>query len=355
MISETAMNEISEVLVLGGVFATGVLGSVVYYFARFFLFPDDDSVEVKKTEIPEKKVKNISLSEALAKSRKSIWSKSGGAPLSSLEDLEESLYLADIGPQTVSYLTEQAQEKLKGQAFDIDAVKKVFKDEILEIFSDNSPSEKLNDLIQTEQKKPHVIAIVGVNGAGKTTTIGKLAHYFAKNGKKVMVAAGDTFRAAAEEQLNVWAERSKTLIFKAADQTKDPGAVAFQAYEKALKEEVEILIIDTAGRLHTQGNLMQELEKVKRVLAKKDPDLPQDLWMILDANTGMNALHQADAFHKSLSLSGVIMTKVDGSAKAGMAIGVKKGLNVPILMLGMGEGIEDIKIFSPKEYVESLV
>lgn len=362
MILPFTMTEVNEAIILGGFFTFGIFGSIFYYFARFFLFPDEDVEQrlggkkeevVKKTSFEPRKV--VTLSDALQNSRRSLWRSGGGLPVQSVEDLEESLYMADLGPQTVTYLTEKVQGKLKNEVFDLDKVKAIFKDEMRNVFGEDQPEELLNAILARKSDKPFVIAIVGVNGAGKTTTIGKLAHFFSQKGKKVMVAAGDTFRAAAESQLNVWAERSGTLIFKAPDQTKDPGAVAFQAYEKALKEKADILLIDTAGRLHTQDNLMAELEKVKRVLQKKDADLPQALWMVLDANTGTNALYQAQAFHKALGLTGVIMTKVDGSSKAGTALGVRQTLEIPILMLGVGESIEDLRPFKPRDFVESLI
>lgn len=336
--------------------AFGTFSSVIYYFARFFLFPNEENRKLPERQTSKSPTKIApSLSEALSKSRSSLWRSRSEIPLSSIEELEESLYMADLGPQTVSFLTEKVHSKLKGESFDLHKVQEIFKEEMLQIFEGDDPSEKLDQIYEKEQAAPYVIAIVGVNGAGKTTTIGKLAHLFSKKGKKVMVAAGDTFRAAAESQLGVWAERSETLIFKASEQTKDPGAVAYQAYEKALKEEVDILLIDTAGRLHTQDNLMAELEKVKRVLQKKDEVLPQEVWMILDANTGTNALHQAQAFHKSLGLTGLVMTKVDGSSKAGTALGLRQSLGVPILLLGVGEGMEDLRTFEAKDFVNSLI
>lgn len=350
------MNEISEILILGGVFGVGLISTVGYYFARFYMFNDKDWTKPQEGEASASKPKKtLSLSEALVNSRKSIWRSGEDLPVDSIEQLEESLYMADLGPTTVNYLTEKVQEQTKGESFSLERVKAVFRNEMNEIFEGDEPEKRFEELVALEQKEPHVIAIVGVNGAGKTTTIGKLAHKFNLSGKKVMVAAGDTFRAAAEAQLDAWAGKSETLIFKAPSQTKDPGAVAFQAYEKALKEGVDILLIDTAGRLHTQDNLMMELEKVKRVLAKQNPEAPQDVWMILDANTGMNAMHQAKAFHEVLNLTGVIMTKVDGSAKAGMALGVRQTLGVPILMLGVGEGMEDLRPFNPQDFVNSLV
>ncbi len=348
------MSELSEIVILGGVFAVGLIGSGIYYFARFFLFKDmRPNTQLLKKKGNPKKVD--SLFEALSNSRKSIWRLESDLPLDSIQDLEEALYIADLGPDTVAFLIERVQEQIKGEKFSLDKIKNIFKSEMTKIFKEDFSAQKISALIKEKQSSPHVIAIVGVNGAGKTTTIGKLAYKFSQEGKKVMIVAGDTFRAGAETQLSVWAEKSNTLIFKALPQTKDPGAVAFQAYEKAKKEEVDILLIDTAGRLHTQDNLMQELKKVKRVLSKQDIKAPQDIWMILDANMGMNVLHQTKVFHKTLGLTGVIMTKVEGSAKAGMALGVKQSLGIPILMLGTGEGIKDIRLFNSQDFVSSLV
>ena len=330
--------EIAIVLGVCGLMATGF-----YYFFRFYFFKDNQP-------------KRVTLSEVLSKSKRSFWSKSGqnAEQVENLEELEEALYMADLGPETVSYLIEQVREKIKDEDFDLSKIKAFFKEE-MESFFEACEGEKVFQRALNGGARPYVISIVGVNGAGKTTTIGKLAFRFLSEGKKVMVAAGDTFRAAAGSQLGVWAERSQALIFQGDEKTKDPSAVAFQAYEKAKKEGVDILLIDTAGRLHTQGHLMKELEKVQRVLKKHDPLAPHESWMVLDANTGMNAYYQAESFHKSLNLTALILTKLDGSAKAGMALGVRKALGVPVLMIGVGEGLEDLRLFEPKSFVESLV
>ena len=358
------MTETMELLLYAGVFATGIVSTAGYYFARFYLFKGEQKkgVPYKEEKPPAKKVETKTLSEALTKSKRSIWSRGGAADsgeVKNLDELEESLYMADIGPQTVSFLVNQVKEKISNnsEGFDVSKVKSLFREEMLDLFT---PSE--GELVYQRALKgkegsdgPYVISIVGVNGAGKTTSIGKLAHKFLSQDKKVMVAAGDTFRAAAQEQLGVWAERSKALIFNAPENTKDPGAVAFQAYEKAKKEGVDILLIDTAGRLHTQDNLMKELEKVQRVLKKHDESAPHEVWMVLDSNTGMNAFYQAESFHKTLGLTALILTKLDGSSKAGTILGIRKSLGVPIFMLGLGEGIEDMKLFEPEDFVGSLV
>jgi len=362
------MTENIELLLYAGVFATGLVSTAGYYFARFYLFKDSkESGAANKEKFsakPKPVTKTKTLTEALTKSKKSLWfrtAESGGEEVKSLDELEEALYMADIGPQTVSFLVDQVKEKIteNSNSFDLNEVKDFFRAEMLDLFT---PLEgelvykrALTGSHAGESKAPYVISIVGVNGAGKTTSIGKLAHKFLSEGKKVMVVAGDTFRAAAQEQLGVWADRSKALIFKAPLETKDPGAVAFQAYEKAKKENVDILLIDTAGRLHTQDNLMKELEKVQRVLKKHDTKAPHEVWMVLDSNTGMNAFFQAESFHKTLGLTALILTKLDGSSKAGTILGIRKSLGIPIFMLGLGEGIDDMKIFEPEDFVQSLV
>ena len=346
--------QVAVYIILGVI---GLVGTVFYYFFRFYFFNENQELSSKRTE--KSLTKTVALSEALSKSKKSFWSKSGQdtEEVQSLEELEEALYMADLGPQTVNHLIEQVREKTKNEDFDLDRVKGFFKEEMNSFFEDGEGEKVFQRALKgpDETEGPYVISIVGVNGAGKTTTIGKLAFRFLSEGKKVMVAAGDTFRAAAGSQLGVWAERSEALIFQPPPETKDPSAVAFQAYEKAKKEGVDILLIDTAGRLHTQDHLMKELEKVQRVLKKHDASAPHECWMVLDSNTGMNAYYQAESFHKSLGLSALILTKLDGSAKAGMALGVRKALGVPVLMIGVGEGIEDLRLFEPKAFVDSLV
>lgn len=348
-----------EVLLMGGVAAVGFVGTAVYYFARFYMFKEEQSEYQRPSGAPKPQVaKSLSLSDALSKSKSSLWRKAGSdEEVSSLDELEETLYMADLGPQTVSFLIDQVKEKTKDSSgFNLDEVKGFFKAEMLNFFEEDKSENIYQRCLEgTDSGAPYVVSIVGINGAGKTTSIGKLASKFAKDGKKVMVAAGDTFRAAAESQLQIWAERSGALLFMAHESTRDPAAVAFQAYEKAKKEEVDILLIDTAGRLHTQDNLMKELEKVMRVLKKHDESAPHETWMVLDANTGMNAFFQAESFHKALGLSALIMTKVDGSAKAGTALGLRQALKVPIFMLGVGEQVEDLRLFNPQDFVDSLI
>ncbi len=195
---------------------------------------------------------------------------------------------------------------------------------------------------------------VGVNGVGKTTTIGKLAHYYRKEGNKVMLAAGDTFRAAAGQQLEIWAEQVGADIVQ-YQSSADPAAVVYDALAAATSRNSDILMIDTAGRLHTKQNLMQELEKVKRVVERNLPGAPHEVWLILDANTGQNGLLQVEAFHKQMKLTGLILTKMDSTAKGGIAVSIMHRLNLPIKFIGIGEGMEDIMAFKPREFVTALL
>ena len=206
--------------------------------------------------------------------------------------------------------------------------------------------------------------ILGVNGAGKTTTIGKLAAHLAQSGQKVLVAAGDTFRAAAGGQLKVWTDRAQQSVAQSEpgqveifwpEQVTDPAAISFDAVSKAKAQNFNFVILDTAGRLHTQSNLMEELKKVKRVMTKVIPEAPHNTWIVLDANSGQNALNQAVEFNKALELSGVVLTKLDGTAKGGVAIGLVDSLNIPIKLIGIGEKIDDLRVFNYIEYIDSIL
>lgn len=320
------------------------------------------------------KIERKPLSEALAGTRQTfmgrIKSLFGAKPtLSSdeLEELEEILYTSDLGPQTVQRLLEAVESKVKSNGSDgYEAVREALRQEMLEIFaalpsngSGQVHAEKENDLEGLEklriwEHKPAVIMVVGVNGAGKTTTIGKLARRLAQVGHRVLVAAGDTFRAAAGDQLKVWTERAQVEIFS-PEGVKDPSAVAFKACETAKSGNFDVVIIDTAGRLHTQKNLMEELKKMKRVIGKQLSDAPHEVLLVLDANSGQNALIQAREFHQALEVTGVVLTKLDGSAKGGVAVGLAHELKLPIKLIGVGEGIDDLRRFSSEEFVNSIL
>lgn len=277
-----------------------------------------------------------------------------------LDEIEEVLYTSDLGPHTVQLLMESLQSSLsrseKGQ---LEIVKETLRGQLLQIFAENqkqnSPeaTEPLQRL-QFSSEGPSLWLIVGVNGAGKTTTIGKLAFQLAKSGKRVLIAAGDTFRAAAGGQLKVWADRAQVDIFSPEGVT-DPSAVAFDAVSKAKAQGYDVVIVDTAGRLHTQQNLMEEIKKMKRVVQKVIPSGPHETLIVLDANQGQNALQQCREFNNALGLSGVILTKLDGTAKGGVAVGVAHEINLPIKLIGVGEKIQDLRVFDAKEFVEAIL
>jgi fused signal recognition particle receptor len=288
-----------------------------------------------------------------------------------LEGLEEVLYTSDLGPQTVQRLMGAVESRLKAEGIQgsenqFEAVRSALKSEMLSIFNSvekphlhivhAGSEEYLEGLerLHVWDHKPAIILVVGVNGAGKTTTIGKLARRFAQSGRRVLVAAGDTFRAAASEQLKVWTERAQVEIFS-PEGVLDPSAVAYMAIEAAHASSCDVIIIDTAGRLHTQKNLMEELRKVKRVIQKKIPSAPHEVLLVLDANSGQNALIQAREFNQALGVTGVVLTKLDGTAKGGVAVGLACELGIPIKLIGVGEGIEDLRHFSSLEFVDSIL
>jgi fused signal recognition particle receptor len=308
------------------------------------------TVAVKPEPVPEKEV---DLKQALSKTEENIFGrikslfKSDGAA-SHLEEIEEVLYTSDLGPQTVQKLMGALEDLNRKEKADLDKVRDVLKQEMEQVFS-----KVPNNTLKMVHEGPTVLMIVGVNGAGKTTSIGKLSAQFAQQGKRVLVAAGDTFRAAAGGQLKVWTERAQVEIFSPEGVT-DPSAVAFDAVSKAKSQNYDIVIIDTAGRLHTQANLMEELKKMKRVMTKVIPDAPHEVIIVLDANSGQNALIQAKEYNNALALTGAILTKMDGTAKGGVAVGLANELQIPIKFIGVGERIQDLRTFSSHEFVESI-
>ncbi|MDX9731781.1 MAG: signal recognition particle-docking protein FtsY [Bdellovibrionales bacterium] len=318
------------------------------------------------------------LPKALSKTRASLFGRiqslfGGRTTLSDSEreDLEEVLYTADLGPKTVQDLLDHVFAKLKANGeTGFEAVRRelhakmaAMMAEVLDETSENGTQEAATTdeslrRLALISHKPAVLMVVGVNGAGKTTTIGKLAAKLAQGGKSVLVAAGDTFRAAAGEQLKVWTDRAGTAgaveIFDPENVT-EPSAVAYQALERARAKGFDVVIVDTAGRLHTQKNLMEELKKMKRVLAKLDETAPHETLLVLDANSGQNALIQAKEFHGALNVDGVVLTKLDGSAKGGVAVGIVHEVRLPIKLIGVGEKIGDLRPFEPKGFVDSIL
>lgn len=263
-----------------------------------------------------------------------------------LEELEELLITSDIGVQTTMDLIQGISTK-SSEITGPDQLKNILREKILELLKATmKPSPEVAN-------KPHVIMVIGVNGVGKTTTIGKLAARFSGSGKKVIIAAADTFRAAAIEQLMIWAERAGVEIIKHKEMS-DPAAVAFDGIQAAVARNADIVLVDTAGRLHTRKNLMEELKKIKRTISNKLPGAPHEILLILDATTGQNALSQAELFNNALDVTGIALTKLDGTAKGGIVVSICNALEIPLNYIGVGEKIDDLQEFDPTEFVNAL-
>jgi fused signal recognition particle receptor len=286
--------------------------------------------------------------EALAGGLASIF-KGRGIDAATLEELEDLLIMADLGPATAARLAQAVKDRSFEDAEDGQAVALALADEIETILG---PAAR--PLTVDGAAKPHVILVVGVNGTGKTTTIGKLAHLFRNQGHSVMVAAGDTFRAAAVEQLRIWADRAGARFF-GQEEIKDAAAVAFDAVSTARAEGSDVLLIDTAGRLHNKADLMAELEKIIRVIRKVDPAAPHDTLLILDATTGQNAHAQAEIFRDITKVTGLVVTKLDGSAKGGVLVSLADRFALPVHAIGVGEGIDDLRPFAARDFARSLL
>jgi fused signal recognition particle receptor len=295
-----------------------------------------------------------SIRDGLAKTRKNLGDRIGSLVLgekieeSFLDELEEALIASDVGMKTASLVLADLKERFKRNELSSPVqVREHLKQVLFEILAERPASLSLTGA-------PSVILVVGVNGTGKTTTIGKLAHRLQGEGKKVMLAAADTFRAAAAEQLMVWGERNGVPVIKHKEGA-DPGAVAFDALAAAKARGMDVLIVDTAGRLHTKSNLMEELKKVQRILSRELPGAPQETLFVLDATTGQNAFAQAKTFHQEIGVTGIVLTKLDGTPKGGIVFAINKELGLPVKFIGIGEGIEDLKDFDPREFVEALL
>jgi fused signal recognition particle receptor len=265
-----------------------------------------------------------------------------------LGELEEVLFTADIGPKTAERLLQAIKDTLKkSELEDPNAVWDMLRDESVKILDVEAPK------ITYAEHSPFVLLVLGVNGAGKTTTIGKLAAKLNGEGKKVLLAAGDTFRAAAVEQLEVWGKRADCPVVRGKE-GQDPSSVIFEAIKRGADEGYDVVIADTAGRLHTKVELMEELKKVGRVCDKAMPGCPHETWLVLDSTTGQNAIQQAEHFKAAMDVTGIVLTKLDGTAKGGVILGISDEMQVPIRYIGIGEGIEDLRPFSPKAFVSAL-
>ena len=266
-----------------------------------------------------------------------------------LEELEEILIMADLGVEATQKLIQTLTQKSSQKEINsIDQLKQDLKQEILNFLQIKAPP------LDVEKSKPFVIMLVGVNGVGKTTSIAKLAKYYKDQGKRSLLIAADTFRAAAIEQLEIWAERVGAEIYK-QQPGADPAAVVFDGLQVAKKQEIDIVFVDTAGRLHTKINLMEELKKIKRVMEKTIPQAPHEIWLVLDATTGQNVISQVKMFHEALEITGLILTKLDGTAKGGIIVNTSYNFNIPLRFIGIGEHLQDLQPFNAYEFVEALL
>jgi len=305
------------------------------------------------------KKKKESLDQGLEKSRQSLFSKMTRAVAGKtkvdaevLDELEEVLVTSDVGVETTLKIIERIEERIaRDKYLGTSELNKVLREEIAALLEENNSGSTADFEIPAD-KKPYVMMVVGVNGVGKTTTIGKLANQFKAQGKKVMLGAGDTFRAAAIEQLKVWADRVDVPIIM-QKMGSDPASVAFDTLQSAVTQDIDVVIIDTAGRLHNKVNLMNELSKIRMVMSKVIPDAPHDVLLVLDASTGQNAIEQAKAFTKATEVNSLALTKLDGTAKGGVVIGISDQFKIPVKYIGVGEGIEDLQTFDKNEFVDS--
>jgi fused signal recognition particle receptor len=286
----------------------------------------------------------------LARSLGGLFSGNPRLDESLLDDIETALISADVGVTATSDLVGRLRRRMKAREFaDANALHQSLRADLLAMLA---PIAK--PLVIATENKPFVILTVGVNGVGKTTTIGKLARRFQEDGHSLMLAAGDTFRAAAVEQLKVWGERNNVVVI-AQGQNADAASVTFDALQAAKARGFDVLIADTAGRLHTQAGLMAELGKIRRVLSKLDPDAPHEVLMVIDGTTGQNAISQLRAFHAAVNVTGLVVTKLDGSAKGGVLFALAREFNIPIRYIGLGEKLEDLRIFDPEAFVDALL
>lgn len=266
------------------------------------------------------------------------------------DELESLLIKADIGVKTVFEFLERLKKRVKKENItDTSFLKEVIVDELFMIYVEG---ETITDKININNDGPTVLLFVGVNGVGKTTTIGKLANKYNKEGKKVMLIAGDTFRAGAVEQLKIWADRTNSLFF--GKENIDPAGVVYEGLEIAKKENADIVLIDTAGRLQNKVNLMNELEKVNKVIGKLIPNAPHETLLIIDATTGQNGILQAESFKSITNITGIVLTKLDGTAKGGIVLAIKESVGIPVKFIGLGEGLDDLKSFDIEEYIYGL-
>ena len=306
------------------------------------------------------KEKKETLDKGLSKTKESVFGKIARAIAGKskvddevLDNLEEVLITSDVGVETTLTIIKRIEERVARDKYvNTDELNNILRDEIASLLTENN-TDDLGGYEIPEGKKPYVIMVVGVNGVGKTTTIGKLAYQFKKNGKKVYLGAADTFRAAAVEQLCIWGERVGVPVVK-QQMGSDPASVAYDTLSSAVASDADVVIIDTAGRLHNKIGWMNELTKIKNVMKKVQPDAPHEVLLVLDGSTGQNAFEQAKQFTKATEVTAMAITKLDGTAKGGVVIGISDQFKIPVKYIGLGEGMEDLQAFDRKEFVSSL-
>lgn len=305
------------------------------------------------------KEKKEKLDKGLEKSKENLFAKlsrtvAGKSKVDEevLDELEEVLITSDVGVQTTVKIIERIEARVsKDKYLGTNELNSILKEEIAALLSENNTGN-FEEFNIPKEKRPYVIMVVGVNGVGKTTTVGKLAHQFKSAGLSVVLGAADTFRAAAVDQLTIWSERTGVPIVKQG-MGSDPASVAFDTLQSAIAQEADVVLIDTAGRLHNKVNLMNELGKIKRVMQKLIPDAPHEVLLVLDASTGQNAIEQAKQFTKATEVTALALTKLDGTAKGGVVIGVSDQFQIPVKYIGVGEGMEDLQLFNKHEFVDS--
>lgn len=309
--------------------------------------------------LTRKKEQKEDLDKGLEKTKTSVFSRLSHAIAGKskvddevLDQLEEILITSDVGVDTTLKIIERIENRVARDKYvGTDELNHILKEEIMALLQENQSSD--GTTFDIEGKKPYVIMVVGVNGVGKTTTIGKLAYNFKKAGKKVVLGASDTFRAAAVEQLKIWAERVDVPIVQQG-MGADPASVAFDTVKSAVAQDADVVLIDTAGRLHNKVNLMRELTKIKQVMQKVVPDAPHEVLLVLDASTGQNAIEQARQFTAATEVNALALTKLDGTAKGGVVIGISDQFKIPVKYIGVGEGIDHLQVFDRKAFVDSL-
>jgi fused signal recognition particle receptor len=270
-----------------------------------------------------------------------------------LEQLEETLIAADVGVDTTAAIIEAIRERVKEERYASTAeLQGLLRDAVRRQFADGGGAPETGGPALPDGR-PYVVLVVGINGVGKTTTIGKLAHRFVAEGRTVVIAAADTFRPAANEQLEIWAKRAGAAIIQQAHGA-DPAAVAYDALQAAIARNADVVIVDTAGRLHTRVNLMEELKKIKRVMQKLRPEFPHEVLLVIDASTGQNGMQQARHFSEAAGVTGLVITKLDGTAKGGIVLAISRGMNIPVRFIGVGEKIDDLQVFDRAAFVDAL-